>query len=171
MSVRVVQDDNTNKSAVLASVDEEAAPEVSASAPSPAVPEPAAAKQPEHDPDADQARVALQIGSTCVSTGTNKGKEKYKPKVPPEELVKLFSSKALKVIVVEAIATLPQRVRSEYSAQVREIIAQSRLPGQTWTDILMNVSSLFPFEEDSIYNMDSVITILGIAESMQLHKS
>ena len=75
VSVRVVQDDNTNKNAVLASVDEEAASEVSAIAPSPAEPEPASAKQPEHDPNADQARVALQIGSTCVSTGTNKGKE------------------------------------------------------------------------------------------------
>ena len=60
VSVRVVQDDNTNKNAVLASVDEEAASEVSAIAPSPAEPEPASAKQPEHDPNADQARVALQ---------------------------------------------------------------------------------------------------------------
>ena len=60
VSVRVVQDDNTNKNAVLASVDEEAASEVSASAPSPAVPELAAAEQPEHELDADQARVDSQ---------------------------------------------------------------------------------------------------------------
>ena len=65
-SIRVVQDDNTNKNAVLASVDEEAASEVSAIAPSPAEPEPASAEQPEHDPNADQARVAVQAGGASA---------------------------------------------------------------------------------------------------------
>ena len=62
-SVRVVQDDNTNKGALLASVDDEEALEVSATAPSSAAPAqaPTPADQPEDDHNAYSARAVPQL--------------------------------------------------------------------------------------------------------------